>query len=183
MPKGDEDIRMVYNGTSSGLNDCLFAPHYSLPVIQHALRSLADGYYQADLDIGEMFLNFILGEEVRPYSGVDVSSIRMTRSDLEKAQQPPHWWNREEDPLKWERRRRRKWERWCRNFMGLRDSPYRSLQMLLIAKTIAYGDRKDRSNPFHWEEVILNLPGSWHYDPTMPWVYKLRWDKNLACEI
>ena len=67
--------------------------------------------------------------------------------------------------------------------MGLRDSPYRSLQMLLIAKTIAYGDRRDRNNPFHWEEVILNLPGSWHYDPTMPWVYKLRWDKNLACEI
>lgn len=55
--------------------------------------------------------------------------------------------------------------------------------MLLIAKVIAYGDHKDRSNPFHWEVVVLNLPDSWDYDPTLPWVYKLRWDKNLACEI
>jgi hypothetical protein len=33
VPKGESDIRMVYNGTSSGLNNCLFAPHFGLPII------------------------------------------------------------------------------------------------------------------------------------------------------
>ena len=31
VPKGMSDIRMVYNGTSCGLNDTLWAPHFSLP--------------------------------------------------------------------------------------------------------------------------------------------------------
>ena len=75
VPKGESDIRMVYNGTSSGLNDCLYAPHFGLPVIRHALRSLLPGYHQADIDVAEMFLNFNLGERNatavlrgRPYS-------------------------------------------------------------------------------------------------------------------
>ena len=31
--KGEADIRMVYNGTSSGLNDILWAAHFGLPVV------------------------------------------------------------------------------------------------------------------------------------------------------
>jgi len=30
VDKGTSDIRMVYNGTSCGLNACLHAPHYGL---------------------------------------------------------------------------------------------------------------------------------------------------------
>ena len=67
--------------------------------------------------------------------------------------------------------------------MGMRDSPYRSLQMLLMAKYIAYGNRKDRSNPFHWERVVLNLPGTRCYNPKLPWVMKVRFDDNLACKV
>jgi len=55
--------------------------------------------------------------------------------------------------------------------------------MMIIAKFIAYGDHKDKGNPFHWEEIILNLPGSWNYDPTLPWVFKVRYDGHLGCEI
>jgi len=65
VPKGDSDIRMVYNGTSLGLNDALFAPHFGLLVIRHALRGLLPGYNQADIDITEMFLNFNLGPELQ----------------------------------------------------------------------------------------------------------------------
>ena len=159
VPKGESDIRMVYNGTSCGLNDCLFAPHFGLPVIRHALRSLLPGYHQADIDVAEMFLNFNLGEALQPYSGVDLTPLGL--AELGK----------------------RLWEHWTRNFMGLRDSPYRSIQLMIIAKHVAYGNHLDRENPFHWEEVILNLPGSWAYDPTLPWVFKVRYDGHLSCEV
>jgi hypothetical protein len=150
---------MVYNGTSCGLNDCLFAPHFGLPVIRHAIRSLLPGYHQADIDVAEMFLNFNLGEALQPYSGVDLTPLNLAELG------------------------QRLWEHWTRNFMGLRDSPYRSIQLMIIAKHIAYGNYLDRENPFHWEEVILNLPGSWAYDPTLPWVFKVRYDGHLSCEV
>ena len=66
VPKGDENIQMVYNGTSCGLDNSLFSPHFELSVVQHTLRSLQPGYFRADLDIAEMILSFILGEKVCP---------------------------------------------------------------------------------------------------------------------
>ena len=38
-------------------------------------------------------------------------------------------------------------------------------------------------NPFHWDRVVLNLSGTWHYRPDLPWVMKLRWDGHLATEV
>ena len=67
--------------------------------------------------------------------------------------------------------------------MGLRDSPYRSLQLMIKAKYLAYGHRNDKSNPFHWDHITLNLPGAPDYNPTLPWVMKVRFDDHLACEI
>ena len=43
VPKGPEDIRMVYNGTSCGLNDVLFAPRFGLPTVWHTLRAILPG--------------------------------------------------------------------------------------------------------------------------------------------
>jgi hypothetical protein len=46
------------------------------------------------------------------------------------------------------------------------------------------GNSSDRSNPFVWDKVILNLPGSPNFDPTHPKVIK--WDsKNnwTACDL
>jgi hypothetical protein len=54
---------------------------------------------------------------------------------------------------------------------------------MIIAKRIAYGNHQDRKNPFHWEEIILNLPGSWSYDPSLPWVFKVRYNGHLGCKI
>jgi hypothetical protein len=59
VPK-DDDIRLVYNGTSCGLNDVLFAPNFWLPTPKSAGRVLGYGYYMVDIDLGEMFLNFPL---------------------------------------------------------------------------------------------------------------------------
>jgi hypothetical protein len=53
----DDDIKMVYNGTSSGLNNALHAPNFWLPIPASAARVLGVGYFMVDMDLGEMFLN------------------------------------------------------------------------------------------------------------------------------
>lgn len=163
VPKGERDIRLVYNGTSSGLNAALWAPRFGLPMLQDTLRSLLPNYHQCDLDVGEMFLCFNLGLKLRPYAGVDITHLRSSEE--------------------WEKHRKSSWERWVRNFMGMKDSPYRSIQLMLMIKWLAYGERSKEDNPFKWERVELNLPGSENYDPTLPWVMKVRRDGHLACEI
>jgi len=120
------------------------------------------------LNVGEQFLNYKIHELLREYSGVDVSGVRST------------------DPLdaSWEAERGPgPWERWERNWMGLRDSPYRSLQWQVRLKFEVYGDRRCPSNPFHWDRVVFNLPGSRGYRSDLPWVMKLRRDGHLAAEI
>ena len=67
--------------------------------------------------------------------------------------------------------------------MGLTDSPYRSLQLMIKAKHVSYGDRLQEGNPFGWEKVVLNLPGGVHYTTELPWVMKVRADGHLACEL
>ena len=67
--------------------------------------------------------------------------------------------------------------------MELANSPCRSLQLLMKAKFIAYGEKLNKNNPFQWEVMKLNLPGSEYYTPKLPWVTKVKTDGNLACEI
>ena len=40
IPNGDDDIRMVYNGTSSGINDYLCDPHFALPTLRNNLIAI-----------------------------------------------------------------------------------------------------------------------------------------------
>ena len=53
---------------------------------------------------------------------------------------------------------------------------------MLWAEHIVRGNRKEPSNPFRSSHIRLNLPGSKHYDPVLPWVSKVRSDGSLACE-
>ena len=117
VSKGD-DIRLVYNGSSSGLNKSLWAPHFTLPTVTTQLRQVRAGTHGADVDIGEMFLNFILNEKIRKYCGVDIKYYRST------------------DPkdAAWEAERPGDWERWNRDMMGLTSSPYFAIQQMLWAK-------------------------------------------------
>ncbi len=165
--KGTSDTRMVYNGTSCGLNAQLHAPHYSLVTVKHTLRALREGYYQCDLDVGEQFLNYKLYEHMRGLSGVDVQEVRSS-DPADKA---------------WEAARKGNWERWERNWMGLQDSPCRSLQWQARLKLEVHGDRQQRANPFHWDRVVMNLPGSKGYWSDLPWVVKIWWDGELAAKV
>ena len=103
VDKGETDIRMVYNGTSCGLNAYLHAPHYGLLMVKHTMRALREGYYQCDLDVGEQFLNYKLHRDLRLLSGVDVREVR----------------SRVPADASWEATRPGNWERWERNWMGL----------------------------------------------------------------
>ena len=73
VPKCESDIQMVYDASKSDLNSQVWAPNFGLPTFHSALDQLDHGYYMADLDIGEMFLNFPLDIAVRPYVGIDLA--------------------------------------------------------------------------------------------------------------
>jgi hypothetical protein len=73
VPKGDTDIRLVYNGTSSGLNAHLWAPWFALPTICALPRALELNTFMADSDIGQMFLNFMLEERCARLARVDLT--------------------------------------------------------------------------------------------------------------
>ena len=167
VDKGATDIWMVYNGTSCGLNNILYAPHFGLPTIWATLRAILPGFFQCDLDVQDKFLNYKLHKSLWEYSGVDIQGVRSLAT---------------EDAC-WEKLRPARWERWERNWMGLRDSPYRSLQWQVRLKLVVYGDRKNLANPFHWDHVRLNLPGLPGYRADLPWVMKIRADGSIAAEI
>jgi hypothetical protein len=164
VPKGSSDIRMVYDGTASGLNAVLWAPWFPLPTVESLLRSLEPGTYMADNDVGEMFLNFMLHEDLRKLCGVDLTLYYPDEAKAKKGKQTL-------------------WERWCRCAMGLRTSPYQTVQAMLWAQEVIMGNKGDRGNVFRWDRMELNLPGAVSYNPSRPWVAKLREDGVLAADL
>ena len=158
VPKGKDDIRMVYDGTKSGLNESLWAPWFPLPTVEGLIRSLDAGFSMADNDVGEMFHNFVLHKDLRRFCGLDVS---------------PYFG----------KGNTRTWERWTRLAMGLRNSPYNAVQGMMIAKEVIVGKRTDRKNIFRWETVCTNLPGTQTYEPCKSWVRKVRADGVTAADV
>jgi hypothetical protein len=136
--KGLTDIRMVYDGTKSSLNEILWAPWFPLPTIDSLLRSVEPGTWMADNDVGEMLLNFILHESIQALCGVDLThyfpdGVPSGTTVL--------------------------WERWTRCAMGLRPSPSQDCQGMMWSLEVIFGDRNDASNIFRYDRVELNLPG------------------------
>jgi hypothetical protein len=58
VPKGANDIRLVYNGSKSGLNESFWAPWFCLSTVDMMCRTLFPNSWCDDNDYGEMFLNF-----------------------------------------------------------------------------------------------------------------------------
>jgi hypothetical protein len=73
VEKGDDDIRLVYDGLVSGLNMSIWVPRFFLPTIRTHLRAVDEDTYMADVDIGEMFLNFVLHRQLQVLAGVDLT--------------------------------------------------------------------------------------------------------------
>jgi hypothetical protein len=165
VPKGEDDIRPVFNGTSCGLNECTWAPGFFLPTSATALRALNFNYCSVDVDLGEFFHNFYLSPGLRSYSGVD---WRQFKAAVGFDQLPAHEFNTAFDRL----------------WMGLRPSPFACVRNYYLAEEIVRGDRLDASNPLRWDRIILNLPGDPKFNPSLPRVFK--WNdviKNFAGDL
>jgi hypothetical protein len=164
VPKGKDDVRMVYDGSKSGLNDCLWSPWFPLPTVDCLVRALQPGYSMADNDVGEMFHNFMLHKDIRKYCGLDLTLYFRRDTDCNQKE--------------------KLWERWNRLAMGLRTSPYCAIQGMLMAKEVILGDQFDQeNNVFNWEALRLNLPGDKKYTPSEAWVTKVRRDGTVAADV
>jgi len=138
---------MVYHGEKSGLNEAICVPHFPLPPVNTMLRTVTYDTVMIDFDIGDCFLNFVLHETMQALCGIDLTHLFGECEVL--------------------------WERWGRAAMGLKSSPYQAMQAMMVAKEVASGDRMDLTNAFRWDKVVLNLPSSPTYDPSLPWVFKI----------
>ncbi|KAL7559218.1 hypothetical protein ACA910_013109 [Epithemia clementina (nom. ined.)] len=67
--------------------------------------------------------------------------------------------------------------------MGLSPSPYQATQLGQRMKVLALGDCHDLLNVFRWDKVVMNLPGSAHYQPHKPWILKTRRDGTIAADV
>ena len=155
VPKGDHDIRVVFDGTSSGLNETLWAPNFYLPTSRAASLLLTFSTWMSDVDFGEMFHNFFISDKMRKYAGVDVSPLTsyMT-SDLSSTS------------------RGATAVRWNRLFMGMKPSPYNAVRFYYWGEDMVRGNPADLTNPMRYDRVILNLPCMESYDPGLPKVMK-----------
>ena len=52
--------------------------------------------------------------------------------------------------------------------MGMKPSPYNAVRFYYWGEEFVKGDLRDLSNPFGFDEVILNLPGMENYDTLKP---------------
>ena len=157
VPKGDSDIRMVYDLTASGLNAALWAPKFWMPTMTNVIDCAVHTSWFGDVDAGEMFLNFPLDLRMRKYCGVDISWMRKDGSQL--------------------------WECWHRMAMGMKPSPWVTIRLLSWMMEIVLGNTKEVTNPFRWDSVKMNLPGSEDYNPALPRVTKWNERANaIACD-
>jgi hypothetical protein len=151
VAKGDEYIRMVYNDTFSGLNSHLWCPWFVLATIITMLRVLNPGTRMGDIDVGEMFFNFIIEAKCSYLIGVDFSKY------IDQLGGEP-----------------RHWARCGRCRMGFRPSPYQTTQAIGWAKEMMMRDHLDATNVFTWGAVIMNLQVPPDYDSRLQCVSKIR---------
>jgi len=157
VPKAD-DIRMVQNGSSCGLNEAVWASNFWLPMSGSMIRVLGFNYKVVDIDLGEMFLNFPLDPYLIPYSAMDISPFR---NDFISAFPDTQLL----EPSKLYVVNNRCW-------MGLRPSPEWACRFYYLAEEFIRGDENDPDNPLFWDQVKLNLIGNVGYNASLPNVMK-----------
>ena len=164
VPKGIidnvvQDWRTVFHAGANKLNDAVWVPSFGLPTVNSLLRITDLMSLMEDRDVEEMFLNFQLHPDTIKFTGIDIGPLEFTSDECEV-----------------------RWVCWNRNLMGFRPSPYNSIRMFLIAEEVIRGDRHDPSNPLQWNGIMLNLPGTRQYNPSIAWLSKRRTDGSLASD-
>ena len=161
VPKGDQDVRMVFNGTKSGLTDALWAPSFWLPNAVSMLRSLSFGHKSVDIDLGKHFLNHPIHETLVSLSAIDLTPFR-----AQIAKDLPHLSPNLHDkgtPI---------YGAWSRAWMGAKPSPEWAVRFYYVAEEFVRGNQTDKANPFFFDKVVVNAPGDPTFNPGLPWVFK-----------
>jgi len=161
VDKGEDDIRMVYDGTKCGLNDSVWVPSFMMPTLASHMRAVVEGTNMCDVDIGECFLNFMLYPELRILCGIDLGPYDLDFSSLG-------------NPFTAPQLRNKRWLAWNRAAMGMKWSPYQAVRSMHFAEEVIRGNRHDETNVFGWTYVRCNLPGQDDYDPSLPWISKVK---------
>lgn len=170
VEKAIVDIRVVFNGTSCGFNDAVWAPNFWLPTAKSMTRILGYNYKSVDIDLGEMFLNFPLNSTLQSYSGVDLGPFR---EDLNRLCPSIAWPDDDRTVAVW-----------TRTWMGFRPSPEWACRYYYLAEEFVRGDERDVNNPMRWDTVILNLLGNEDFNPALPNVMKWnRLAKRIAGDL
>ena len=179
VPKGEDDIRLVWDATRNGNNDTLYAPSFWMPtfrtlqdlVIKWLPCSVSDYLdniipsdpqesdwripHQSDMDVGEMFLNYSLHYSERHMFGMRL--ISGTGSE-------------EVEIIM----------RFNRLLFGGKPCPYLAVQGHARAMELAIGDLRDPSNPLGWVRAVGNFPFQKNYDPSLPRIIRIRQDGEMA---
>ena len=161
VPKGESDIRLVFNGTSCGINQSLFSSNFWLPMSNTMTRLLSFGYRVVDIDLGEMFLNFPLHPSMQMISGVDLSPFKQELQNI-----TPHHLSTNNKLV----------ATWTRLWFGMKQSPEYAATFYYLAEEFIRGNHKDANNPLRWDTIKLNMLGDKNYNPTFPNIYK--WDER-----
>ena len=167
VPKGLTDVRVVFNGTSCGINKAVFASNFWLPMSNTMTRLLSFGYRCVDVDIGEMFWNFPLHPELQLYSGVDLTPFRdnILKSSTRRLFEEKHL-----------NSNKRLITKLTRVWMGFKQSPEIACRYFYLAEEFIRGNHKEVNNPLRWDSIKLNLIGDKNFNPAFPNVYK--WDER-----
>ena len=160
VPKGTDDIRMVFNGTKSGLTAVTWAPSYWLPNAPSMLRTMSFGHRAVDIDLGEYYVNLPLHKDLQALSGIDLSQFK--REILKEFPELMRGLEKEERLV----------AEWLRIWMGLRSSPEWAARFYYIAEEFVRGNERDIDNPLYWDKIVINAIGNDDFNPSLPWVYK-----------
>eukprot|EP00956_Cyclotella_meneghiniana_P029273 scaffold70321_cov60-Cyclotella_meneghiniana.AAC.2 len=179
VPKGDDDIRLVWDATRCGANETLWAPSFWMPtfrtisdlIIKRLPCSVSEYFegkipsspsssdwrvpHQSDMDVGEMFLNYLLHFSERHFFG---ARIVTGEGDNEVC----------------------RIMRFQRLLFGGRPCPFLAVQGHARAIELITGDISDPKNALGWSDVITNWPFDFGYDPSMPRVVRVRHDGEMA---
>ena len=158
MAKG-EDVRPVFNGQSSGVNEIVWAPPFQLPTSSSMAGILDYDVKVMDSDLGEFFSNMNLDKGMQLVSGVDLTPFK---EDLEKRH--PELKTKHKQLI----------AVWNRAWMGYKPSPYGAVRTYYHGEEFIIGDIAEPNNPFRYDRVVQNLPGNADYNPALRRVYK--WD-------
>jgi hypothetical protein len=83
---------MVYDGTESGLNDDIWVLCFPLPTVGTHLWAVETGTFMGDMDVGDMFLNFILHKCTQALCGVDLLAFFEDAATDENGKPKLLWW-------------------------------------------------------------------------------------------